>query len=524
MTGPDETVSIVITTYNHARFLNEAIASAEWQSVPATEIIVVDDGSKDDPAAVVARHPGVRLVRQAKQGLAAARNTGLRRSSSRYIAFLDADDRLLPQMLESNLRQFKACPDHAFVYGAHLLIDEAGALISKVPLRPPGKDSYKSFLAGNLVGMHGTVLYLRDLVEAEGGFDPTLPAAEDYDLLLRLARRYPVVATDEPLAEYRRHDDNMSSDIPFMLAAVLSVLRRHRAMAGTRREWKAAYRRGIKEWGDYYSGQQFVQLRKAVCGRSNVMRSVGRSLRVALLAPGALDRGLRRRILRWRRSVAANHSPRFGGLRRTDPIGTKFGYDRGKPLDRRYVERFLATYAADIRGRVLEVGDSTYTRRFGGEKVDQADVLNRFPGHPETNFVGDLAEGAGLPSDAFDCIVLTQTLHLLFDLPAAVSTLVRVLKPGGVLLVTVPWISPIDRGEWGDTWYWSVSPQALERLLHGPFAGGEVAVASYGNVLAATAFLYGLAEHELQPDELDAHDPHCPVLVAGRAVKPLGEP
>jgi len=522
MTGADPTVTIVITTYNHARFLDEAIASVEGQSVPATEILVVDDGSTDDPAAVVARHPGVRLVRQENQGLAAARNTGLRSSRSRYIAFLDADDRLLPGMLETNLRQFAACTDYAFVYGAYVLVNEAGAVINRVPLRPPGTDSYESFLAGNPVGMHGTVLYLRDLVEAEGGFDPSLRAAEDYDLYLRLSRRHPVAAIDEPLAEYRRHGANLSASCPFMLATVLSVLRRQSAVAATRREWEAALRRGIGEWQDYYGGAQFAQLRKAVRSRSNVMRAVARSLRVAVLAPGAVGRGLRRRFRRWRTSAAANRSPRFGDLRRTDPISTQFGYDRGKPLDRHYVELFLGTHAADIRGRVLEVGDSTYTRCFGGEKVDQADVLNRFPGHPETTFVGDLADGAGLPSEAFDCIVLTQTLHLLFDLPAAIETLARVLKPGGVLLVTVPWISPIDRGEWGNTWYWSVSPRAFERLLQGPFAGGEVAVASYGNVLAATAFLYGLAEHELRPDELDAHDPHCPVLVAGRAVKPLG--
>jgi glycosyltransferase involved in cell wall biosynthesis len=524
MTSANATATIVITTYDQAQFLDEAIASVERQSVPATEIIVVDDGSTDDPAAVVARHPGVRLIQQKNQGLANARNTGLRAASSRYIGFLDADDRLLPEMLETNLRQFANYPDCAFVYGAYLLVDELGAVINRAPLRMPGPDPYESFLAENLVGMHGTVLYRRDLVEAEGGFDPTLRAVEDYDLYLRLARRRPVKATDELLAEYRQHNANMSANIPFMLTTALSVLRRQRAAAATRREWEAAFRRGISEWENHYSREQFKQLINAVRSRSGVMRATGRTLRVAMLAPSAVGRKLRRRLHSWRKSADTDGSVRFGDLRRTDPISKEFGYDRGKPLDRRYVEHFLAVHAADIRGRVLEVGDSTYARRFGGDKVDQADVLNRFPGHPETTFVGDLAEGAGLPSYAFDCVVLTQTLHLLFDLPAAVATLARVLTPGGVLLVTVPWISPIDRGEWGDTWYWSLTPRALERLLQGPFAGGEVAVASYGNVLAATAFLHGLAEHELRPEELDAHDPHCPVLVAGRAVKPLGTP
>ena len=151
-------------------------------------------------------------------------------------------------------------------------------------------------------------------------------------------------------------------------------------------------------------------------------------------------------------------------------------------------------------------------------------MLNRYEGHPETTFVGDLCDGSNLPSDAFDCIVLTQTLHLLFDMPKAVATLWRVLRPGGVLLVTVPWISSIDRGEWGGDWYWSISPKALTRLLSGPFPSEGATVRSYGNVLSAAAFIYGLAEQELSPAELDVHDPFCPVLVAGRAVKPLEQP
>ncbi|TGU85471.1 methyltransferase domain-containing protein, partial [Mesorhizobium sp. M00.F.Ca.ET.151.01.1.1] len=102
-------------------------------------------------------------------------------------------------------------------------------------------------------------------------------------------------------------------------------------------------------------------------------------------------------------------------------------------------------------------------------RVTTSDVLNRYDGHPLTTFVGDLANSNDLPSETFDCIVLTQTLHLLFDLPAAVATLWRILKPGGVLLITVPWVSPIDRGEWGDSWFWSITPAALRRLLSDRF-------------------------------------------------------
>jgi SAM-dependent methyltransferase len=240
------------------------------------------------------------------------------------------------------------------------------------------------------------------------------------------------------------------------------------------------------------------------------------------MAPRHVVEALRRSFGRWRRKRKVSKPISFGDLRRTSPISNEFGFDRGKPVDRRYVEAFLAASSMDIFGRVLEIGDNAYTVRFGGSRVIKSDVLNRYDGHPTTTFVGDLANGAELPTEAFDCVVLTQTLHLLFSLPEAIATLWRILKPGGVLLVTVPWVSPIDRGEWGKSWYWSITPAALLRLLSDRFGDDRVDVTHYGNVYAATAFLYGLAEHELNIENLDIHDPYCPVIVAARARKVSG--
>ena len=516
MTPETRNVTIVINTYNQARFLERALESVKAQTVAADEIIVVDDGSSDDPAKVVERFPGVKLIRQPNQGLSAARNTGLHAAHGTFIGFLDADDRLLPTMVEVNLRQFERDPDCAFVYGAYQLIDIEDRLIGEPPLHEPGSDAYAGFLSGNLVGMHGTVLYRREILLQEGGFDTSLRAVEDYDAYLRLARKYPVRAQEDPLAAYHRHDANMSNNTAFMMETALAVLYRHRETADSRPDWQAAFRRGKARWQEYYAREQLRKLKRALRTRTNLPRAIAGTLRVARRAPRATLRVLKPRM---RGQTPAVGRVRFGDLRRTTPITPDFGYGRGNPVDRYYIEAFLKTNAADIRGRVLEIGDSAYTRRFGGDRVTQVDVLNRYAGHPETTFVGDLGDGAGLPSEAFDCIVLTQTLHLLFDMQAAVATLWRVLRPGGVLLVTVPWISQIDRGEWGDEWMWSISPKALERLLNGPFQPAQTTVDAYGNVLAATAFIYGLAEHELQPAELDVHDPRCPVLVAGRAVR-----
>jgi len=208
----------------------------------------------------------------------------------------------------------------------------------------------------------------------------------------------------------------------------------------------------------------------------------------------------------------------FGHLRRVRPISRSFGFDRGKPLDRRYIEDFLSRNAADIRGRVLEVADNAYTIQFGGTRVTRSDILHVEATNPGATLVGDLAKGDNFPSQAFDCIVLTQTLHFIFDMGKAAATLHRMLKPGGVLLATVPGISCIEHdANWPPLW--TLSPTALRRLLTAEFGEANVSVTGYGNVLAAVAFLHGLAESELQPTELDTHDPEYPVTVAARAVR-----
>jgi SAM-dependent methyltransferase len=131
--------------------------------------------------------------------------------------------------------------------------------------------------------------------------------------------------------------------------------------------------------------------------------------------------------------------------------------------------------------------------------------------------VGDLSVAGVLPRSAFDCIVLTQTLHLVYDLAAATEHLHAALRPGGVLLMTVPGISQVDRGEWGDNWFWGLTSAAVNRLLGDRFGAESVHVESHGNVFAATAFLQGLAVEEVDLRKLDVRDPAYPVLVTARA-------
>lgn len=210
----------------------------------------------------------------------------------------------------------------------------------------------------------------------------------------------------------------------------------------------------------------------------------------------------------------------FGDLRRLTPISRDFGFDRGQPVDRYYIEQFLARQAHDVRGRVLEIGDDYYTRRFGQGDVTRSDVLDLPRDNSNATIVADLTRAEHVSPDTFDCIIFTQTLHFIYDLNAVITTLHRILKPGGVLLGTFPVISQVcryDMDRWGD--YWRFTTASIDRLLGDVFGANNVTVDSHGNVLTAVCFLHGVAAEELEQAELDYHDPDYQVVITGRAVK-----
>ena len=241
------TVGVIIPTFNHARFLADAIKSVLTQTREADEIIVVDDGSQDDPATVVAQFPQVKLIRQNNRGLAAARNTGLRSCFASFVVFLDADDRLLPRALEAGLACIVSRPDCAFVYGGYSLISEAGEQIGLVRPDPIDGDAHLAMLRGEPVLGIMTMLHRRDYLLAVNGFDETLRACEDLDLKLRITQNYPIVCHSEIVAEYRRHGENMSDRHVGMLKMALLVLDRHETRIATDAVTHAALREGRAE-------------------------------------------------------------------------------------------------------------------------------------------------------------------------------------------------------------------------------------------------------------------------------------
>ena len=190
----------------------------------------------------------------------------------------------------------------------------------------------------------------------------------------------------------------------------------------------------------------------------------------------------------------------FGSLRRVTAISQDFGCDRGRPIDRYYIENFLECNKGDVQGRVLEVGDNAYTRKFGGDRVAVSDVLHVVEGEPQATIIADLASADHIPSNSFDCIILTQTLQLIYDVRAAIKTIYRILKPSGVLLATFPGISQTYDNEWSDSWYWNFTRLSARRLFEEVFPSANLKIETFGNVLAAISFLHGLAVEELSSE------------------------
>ena len=207
----------------------------------------------------------------------------------------------------------------------------------------------------------------------------------------------------------------------------------------------------------------------------------------------------------------------LGNLRRATPLSNEFGYDRGTPVDRYYIEQFLRENRSCVRGRVLEVKDSAYTEQFGTD-VTRKDVLDIDPENPLATIVADLASPNVIPDARFDCFILTQTLQYIYETRVAIAHAHRILKPGGSLLATVPAVSPIvDESNLTD--YWRFTPESCSALFGEIFGHDSIRVRSYGNMLTAIAFLVGMAHEELTGRELAAHDERFAILISVTAVK-----
>jgi GT2 family glycosyltransferase len=529
--SPD--ISVVMIFYNAQRYFEEAIESVLTQNHPSFEVVLVDDGSTDRSPEIAekyaASHPErVRCVRHpdgGNHGMSAARALGIDEARGRYIAFLDADDRWEPDHLAL---QHDALLEHP---GAAWVAARCRTWQSWLDPRLPDPETRLGFEPGTIVQPPdyltavlrdgGTsvpicsMLVPRALLRELGGPEKSFRSLyEDQALQAKLYLAAPVVTIAPITAWYRQHPESACSvaertgidhgDRPSL--ARREYLKWLRPYATARTDDPDLLAALSQAEAPFRFGPVVTATRLRAIAREHLPRPVYRQLRRA--------RSLSRRLRK-----ADDWHVHFGTLRRLTPVAPQFGAERGLPVDRYFIESFLHRNRAYITGNVLEVGEDTYTRRFG-TGVDTIDVLHVDPSAAEATIVADLADAPHIPAESFDCIIVTQTLQLVYDLQAAVRTMYRILKPGGVVLATVPGITQRDDPRWNDTWYWSFSTKSTARLFGDCFGDDQVRVQAHGNVFTSICFLEGIAAHELEFEELDWHDPCYEMLISVAAEKP----
>ncbi len=282
---------MVIPCYNQAHFLADAIQSVLSQTYTDFEIVVVDDGSEDDTPEVAsgyaAEDPRVRLVRQENRGLAGARNRGLAESGGEYVVFLDSDDRLLEEALEIGIRELESHPGCAFVSGHYRPISADGDPYAVPRQARVDGDHYLALLRDNYISMPASVMYRPWVFGEVGGFDGSVDAAADWDLYLRVARRFPIYHHGQIVADYRWHGANMTADPALMLRSTVSVLRAQKRHVEGNKRYEEAYNEGIRLFREHNG----MNLAREV--RSHVRRrDPRRALRGALVLARYYPRGL----------------------------------------------------------------------------------------------------------------------------------------------------------------------------------------------------------------------------------------
>ena len=495
MTDPE--VVVIIRCRDQGRTLDEAVQSVRGQTRQPVELVIVDHEAVDlYTRQVLARleQGGLRILRSTHQSLAKAWNLGIRSTLAPFIVLLEGDRRLEPTYLEKASNCLALRTDIAFV---SFPMRRSGGANEH---RDPGSPELIASIARESISVSS--MFRRDAWVEVGGFDEHCRGSEELDFWTSLLERgFRGETLPEPLL-CGRGSRSVGIDRETRVAAMERFYRKHmNTVTGHVEPLLLAKEQVLLELTEHH---ELLHNRKGALRAD--LEGVQRDIAAAL----AEFRGL------------GQNPIELGDLRRTSPISPVWGLDRGLPLDRYYIESFLDRNRNDVRGRVLEVKDAGYTRRFGDSRVTGSDVLDIDVENRQATVLADLTQANGIADDTYDCFVLTQVLGLIYDVSAAVATAYRILKPGGVLLCTVPAAGRISyEGSGLDGDYWRFTEASIRRLFAEAFPIDGFEVTGFGNVLATAAFLYGLAPHELARDELDSTDPFFPLVYGIRATKPF---
>jgi hypothetical protein len=464
-------VTTVVTTEASWTGFHETLQALRAQTVDVGPIVVVEtaDAPLDEPARRDVASGGGRVLRTTLRG-AAARAEGLAAAATPYVVALAAGDLPHARLLADAIQALEADPATAFV--SYPVVERGG----RFPWTNGG-DVLVRALAAHVVAFPVTRV---EAIHAVGGYDGGLSSCRtaDRDLVIRLASSCVRSASLGDLPLERPPAGATAPDAESPHAEMRALFQRHRRLFET-------------HWEEVFLAKEGLRRRLEVH-------------RSPLMEAGA--------------EPAAPSPVEWGSLRRVEPVSRVWGVDRGQPIDRYYIERFLDVHRSHIRGRVLEVKDPNYTRTFGSG-IERCDVLDLVQHNPDATLIADLEEEQSLPPAAYDCFILTQTVHVIYDVRVVLRNAARALDSGGVLLATLPCVSRVDYESGLDSDFWRFTPASARRLFTEAFQGGAVEVTTAGNVLACCSFLMGLSAGELTPEELNHHDPYFPLIVCVRAVK-----
>lgn len=200
---------------------------------------------------------------------------------------------------------------------------------------------------------------------------------------------------------------------------------------------------------------------------------------------------------------------------RLAPISSKFGFDRGTPIDRFWIDKFMDENKLYVKRRIMEITDSAYTVKYGEDRVVQSDILDINPKNKKANIHGDLRHLYSIKSNTYDCVILTHVLGLIDDIHSAASECYRILKPGGVLLFTSSCLGPVL----GEQVYWRFTANSIHFLFGKYFKSNQMQIKTFGNAMSGQCFWVGMSQEDMDLKSLEYNDVRFPCIVTMRAIK-----